>query len=190
MNTVQERIPRWMGVYDMTLAPWSGAAPVKPAVEVAVKSFQLTPEESARFLRIVSECGRIRRHYDIYRWLRGEVQHFLPHDILLSAWGDFANWDLKLDLTSGLPGVRTAQLAHCRVDQLIRQAYARWIEAGRSPVLLKPADVEPAQHCHCAIHAALRDMRSVLVHGVHDKRSGRDSLFIALGSRSFAKARS
>jgi transcriptional regulator EpsA len=190
MNTVQVKLPRWMGVYDMALAPWSAAAPVKPAVEVAVRKFQFTAEESARFLRIVSECGRIRRHYDIYRWLRGEVQHFLPHDILLSAWGDFANWDLKLDLASGLPGVRTAQLAHCRVDQLFRQAYARWIDAGRSPVLLKPADVEPTQHCHCAIHAALRDMRSVLVHGVHDKRSGRDSLFIALGSGSFTKGRS
>jgi transcriptional regulator EpsA len=190
MHTVQVKLPRWMAAYDRALAPWSAVAPVKPAAEVAVRKFQFTAEESVRFLRIVSECGRIRRHYDIYRWLRGEVQHFLPHDILLSAWGDFANWDLKLDLASGLPGVRTAQLAHCRVDQLFRQAYARWIDAGRSPVLLKPADLEPTQHCHCAIHAALRDMRSVLVHGVHDKRSGRDSLFIALGSGAFAKGRS
>ena len=82
MNTVQARIPRWIGGYQpmpATRWPASPAAEAKPAAEVAAKSFPLTAEESARFFRIVSECGRIRRHYEIYRWLGGEVQHFLPH---------------------------------------------------------------------------------------------------------------
>jgi len=194
MSTVQARIPRWIGGYAPQPAaryPAGAAAVVKPLQEHADKSFQLTAEESARFFRVVSECSRIRRHYDIYRWLGAEVQHFLPHEILLSAWGDFDSWDVKLDLTSGLPGVRTGQLAHCRVDSLVRQAYARWIDPGREPVLLKAADTEAAQHgCHCAIHTALKSMRSVLVHGVHDKRSGQDSLFIAFSSGSFTKGRS
>jgi transcriptional regulator EpsA len=159
--------------------------------DVAPKDFQLTAEESSRFLRIVAECGRIRRHYDVYRWLSGEVQYFLPHDILLSAWGDFEGWDLKLDLASGLPGVRTGQPAHCSVESFIRQAYARWTEAGRQPVLLKAADTEALQPaCHCPIHTALRSMRSVLVHGIHDQRSSRDSLFIALSCGSFTRGRS
>ena len=187
MNTVQVKLPRWMGIYEV---PWAARAPLRPAPEVAHKSFQFTAEESGRFLRIVAECARIRRHYDIYRWLGGEVQSFLAHDILLSAWGDFASWELKLDLTSALPGVRTASLAHCRVDSLLRRAYARWVDAGRSPVLLKPADVDLPQFCHCPIHTALREMRSVLVHGVHDKRSGRDSLFIAFGAGPVTKSRS
>jgi DNA-binding NarL/FixJ family response regulator len=54
-------------------------------------------------------------------------------------------------------------------------------------VLLKPADIEPPQYCHCPIHTALRRMRSVVVHGVHDKRSGNDSLFVALGAGTFPK---
>jgi transcriptional regulator EpsA len=194
MNTVQTRIPRWIGGYQpqpATRWPIHPAGAIKPAPEAAEKAFQLTGDESARFFRLVAECGRIRRHYDIYRWLGGEVQHFLPHEILISAWGDFDSWDVKLDLTSALPGVRTAQLAHCRVDALIRQAYARWTEAGREPVLLKAADTEAMQPaCHCAIHTALRGMRSILVHGMNDKRSGRDSLYIALSSGSFTKGRS
>jgi transcriptional regulator EpsA len=193
MNALQAKAPRWIGGYALAETPWSlsHARADKPVVEVAVKAFQLTADECARFLRIVSECARIRRHYDIYRWLSSEVQHFLPHEILLSAWGDFENWDVKLDLTSALPGVRTGQLAHCRVDALVRQAYARWIDAGREPVLLKAAETDAAQSgCLCPIHSALRSMRSVLVHGVHDKRSGHDSLFIALTCGSFTKGRS
>lgn len=194
MDTFQAKVPRWMGAvaYGMTTPPWCGGEQaVKGAPDIAPKGFQLTAEESGRFLRIVSECGRIRRHYDIYRWLAGEVQHFLPHEILLSAWGDFESWDLKLDLTSGLPGVRTGQLAHCRVDPFVRAAYGRWRDAGRQPVLLKAAEAEALQQsCACAVHAALRGMRSILVHGVHDQRSGHDSLFIALGSGSFTKGRS
>jgi transcriptional regulator EpsA len=192
MNSVQARIPRWIGGYQPQPATrWPAAPAARQAPESAEKSFALTGDESARFFRVVAECGRVRRHYDIYRWLGGEVQHFLPHEILLSAWGDFDSFDVKLDLTSALPGVRTGQLAHCRVDSLVRQAYARWIDARREPVTLKCADTEASQPgCHCPIHSAFRSMRSVLVHGVHDKRSGEDSLFIAFTCGSFTKGKS
>ena len=191
MNTLEVKLPRWMVLPAAPLSQWPRAAPVpKPAALAPARNVQLTSEEIARFLRIVSDCARIRRHYDIYQLLGGDVQHFLPHDILISAWGDFARWDLRIDLTSGLPGVRTAQLAHCSLDPLIQRAYARWIDAARSPVLLEPADLALGQHCHCAIHAALRGMRSMTVHGVHDKRSGHDSLFIALGCAAPNKSRS
>jgi transcriptional regulator EpsA len=192
MNTFQAAIPRWIGGYQPhPAASWPARPERKPQPDSAQKTFQLTAEESNRFFRVVAECGRIRRHNDIYRWLGGEVQHFLPHEILLSAWGDFDSFDVKLDLTSGLPGVRTAQLAHCRVDSLVRQAYARWIDAGREPVLLKSAETEATQpDCHCPIHSAFRSMRSMLVHGMHDKRSGQDSLFIAFTCGSFTKGRS
>jgi transcriptional regulator EpsA len=192
METVQARVPHWIGGWGQ-LPAWSrpAARPAKPALDCQPKAFQLTADESQRFIRLISECGRIRRHYDVYCWLNGEVQYFLPHEILLSAWGDFANWSLKLDVTSALPGVRTGQLAHCSVDSLIRQAYGRWISAGRQPVLLKALDAEAALNgCHCPVHATLRSMTSLLVHGVHDKRSGNDSLFIALSCGSFTKGRS
>jgi len=193
MNTIQAKLPRWVLSQGVPLVPWSSGAArgLKPVPGGAPKDFGLTAEESSRFLRIVAECGRIRSHYDVYRWLGDEVQYFLPHDILLSAWGDFQTWDVQLDLTSGLPGVRTGQLAHCRVESFVRQAYGRWVDAGWQPVLLKAADTEALQPaCHCPVHTALRSMRSVLVHGMHDQRSGRDSLFVALSCGSFTKGRS
>ena len=192
MDTVQARIPQWIGGWGQPLA-WPQQSPraVKPMVGTQSKAFQLTTDESVRFMRIVAECGRIRRHYDIYRLLGGEVQYFLPHEILLSAWGDFESWNLKLDLTSGLPGVRTSQLAQCSLDDFIRQAYGRWVDGGREAVVLKASETVCAQSaCHCPLHAAMRSMSSVLVYGMHDKRSGHDSLFIALSCGSFTKGRS
>jgi DNA-binding CsgD family transcriptional regulator len=86
--------------------------------------------------------------------------------------------------------VRTEQLAHCRIRPLIKSCYAQWALRGRQPLLLEAAAaaaVDPA--CACPLHGALRGMRSLLVHAVQDKRSGNDSLFIALDSASFDERR-
>jgi transcriptional regulator EpsA len=88
---------------------------------------------------------------------------------------------------SGLPGVRTAQIAHCRVDDLVRPCYAQWVSAGRKPLALQAVEVmAPHAICTCRVHQALRNMRSVLVHGVRDARNGDESLYIALDSAPFA----
>jgi transcriptional regulator EpsA len=155
------------------------------ARRAAPKAFQLTAEESARFLQIVSDSALITRHYDLNLWLNGEIQQFLPHEILLAAWGDFSTGPLKLDITSALPGVRTAGLAHCRLDDLVRDAYAQWTGAGRRPVL--SSMVAPSAECACSLHAALRGMRSVMLHGVRDQRSGHESLYLAFSYGSLTK---
>ena len=158
----------------------------------AAKAFQLSEEEAARFLRIVADALGITRHYQLFLWLNGELQQFVPHQILISAWGDFAKWDLKLDLVSRLSGVRTEQLTRCRIDELLKQLHSQWVEADRRPLLVKAAEVIDMQtaSCSCPVHSALRSMRCVLVHGLRDARGGHESLYIALGTESFARGRS
>jgi transcriptional regulator EpsA len=157
---------------------------------VPAKACELEAQEGARFLRIVSEGMLVKRHFEIFRWLNGELQQFLPHDILIAAWGDFEQWSLKFDITSGLPGVRTAQLAQCPVDDFVRKAHARWLEAGRRPLLLRSDEALEPHPCSCPMHAALRAMRAILVHGMRDQRSGNDSLYIALSAGSLIRGRS
>jgi transcriptional regulator EpsA len=142
----------------------------------------LTTEDSASLLRIVSSGALISRHYEIFDWLRGEVQQLLPHQILLAAWGDFRKRELQLDVTSALPGVRTAQLARCRVDDLVHRGHAEWVAAARRPVLLDITNLRAPRACACPVHLALRNMRSAVVHGVRDRRVGHESLYIALDS--------
>lgn len=189
MDAIQARVPSWVGavVCGAPFSTWSARDADSPS-RAPARVFHLSAEEGARFLRIVSECGRIRRHCDIHRWLSGDVQHFLPHQMLLSAWGDFETAELKLDLISSLPGVRTSRLAHCRVEPLIREAYARWCDGGREPLLMDVADSGAAHEpCGCPVHVALRRMRHMIVHGVHDKRSGSNAVYIALAAEPLAK---
>ena len=145
---------------------------------------RFTAEESSRFLRIISSGALINRHHGIFRWLSGEVQQVLPHRILIAAWGDFAKHDLKLDITSALPGVRTAQLARCSIHDFVHKARTEWAAAGGQPVVLETADFAVPRACGCPIHAALRGMRSAVVHGIRDARGGHESLYIALDTES------
>jgi transcriptional regulator EpsA len=181
MDTDQARLAKFRARRAATPS-WTGNADAASAA--AGSPFRLTTEESARFLRIVSQGALISRHYAIYQWLSGEVQQVLPHRILIAAWGDFAKRDLKLDITSALPGVRTVQVARCSIDDFVHKAHAEWLDAGRQPVLLETADFAPPRACGCPIHAALREMRSAVVHGVRDERSGNESLYVALDTES------
>ena len=144
----------------------------------------LDARDGAKFIGLLAQSRLVRRYGELIGWLR-EVQEFLPHQILLAAWGDFQRWNVKSEIVSHLPGPRALQGRGCTLDDLLRDAYAQWIRGGREPLVLMAA-AAPAlrKPCGCALHGALSSMRSLLVHGVRDKLSGCDSLYIALDRRS------
>jgi transcriptional regulator EpsA len=147
----------------------------------------LDAHDGARFVRVLSESRLVRRHGELLRWLN-EVQQFLPHEILIAAWGDFQRWNIKCEVVSHLPDVCAAPRRGCALDDLLRDLYTQWVRSGREPLVLQAALAAALRKpCACALHGALRGMRCVLVHGVRDKRSGCDSLYITLGSSSFGE---
>jgi transcriptional regulator EpsA len=181
MNTYPARLPKFT-IASPRVAPFSSSqAGAEPP---PLPPLRFTAEESSRFLRIISSGALINRHHGIFQWLSGEVQQVLPHRMLIAAWGDFAKHDLKLDITSALPGVRTAQLARCSIHDFVHKAHAEWAAGGGQPVLLETADFAVPRACACPIHAALREMRSAVVHGIRDARGGNESLYIALDTES------
>ena len=153
----------------------------RTAPQPAPHGADFTADENEKLLRIISQASRIRRHYELFQLLRGEVQYFIPHQILISAWGDFQGSELKLDVISPLPGVRTGRLNGCNIGGQLRSLHARWLVHGRQPVLLdNTADQRLIQSgCGCALHKSMQSMVSVLLHGVHDKRDGTESLYVA-----------
>jgi transcriptional regulator EpsA len=157
----------------------------------AADAFPLTAEESGDFLRIVEATAKINRHYDLFRLLQGEVQRFIPHQILISAWGNFRDSNLKLDVISPIPGVRTGKLNGCGIEHLLKDLFTRWVANGRRNILLDNAATKPitSSICSCPLHLAMLGMGSLLVHGVHDERDEIDSLYVALNPGSIVNGR-
>ena len=155
----------------------------------APAAFELTGDEIRSFLRLIARSLHVKRHYELFQLVQGEVQNFIPHQILVSAWGDFDSSDLNIDVISAIPGVRTHGLATCDVERLMRAMYVRWLAHGRRPLLLHNTlgELLGGSNCHCTVHAALRGMRSALVHGNHSARDGADSLYLALNSGPIMK---
>jgi DNA-binding CsgD family transcriptional regulator len=86
--------------------------------------------------------------------------------------------------------VRTEQIAHCRINDLVRDSYGQWLHAHRRPLLLKGSETVIAKaDCTCLVHKALIGMHSLLVHGICDRRGGYESLYIALNSEPISTAR-
>jgi len=147
----------------------------------------LSDEDLKRYLGLVEQSLRVRRHFDLLLWLQGDVQRFLPHEIMLAGWGDFRLGMIAHDIVSALPGVRTARTTVESVSPLLSSLFARWTELGRAPYVIRagesgfPAALEtpgegPALDCE--LGGALKCARSALIHGICDERGRHDCLYV------------
>ena len=97
--------------------------------------------DSGHLERLVAEIVDVRTHLDLFMWLHGDVQQHLPHDILLAAWGDFASGELRHDVVSGIPGVRTSKCQLPVLAPLLQALFNHWICASRQPYSLIAREV-------------------------------------------------
>ncbi|MDQ3186827.1 MAG: transcriptional regulator EpsA [Pseudomonadota bacterium] len=127
----------------------------------------------------------MRKHSDLLKWLQGEVQQYLPHEIMLAAWSDFGASHFRHDLVSALPGVRTEHSNPENLSALLRGLYSCWVELGKIPYRLSVGAsgflLEDA-HSQSAFGEALHGMRSLLVHGINDERGCQDCLYMIFNS--------
>lgn len=144
------------------------------------------------YFRVIQEGIAVRRHCDLLKWLQGEIQHYLPHEIMLAAWGDFGSNSINHDIISPLPGVRTAQSEPEGLSPLLRALYNRWVELGRMPRALSVSKFgiggsgifHAGSGPQCSFGKALQGMRSSLLHGISDKRGGpHDCLYVIFSSQ-------
>jgi transcriptional regulator EpsA len=149
-------------------------------------NFPLTAEHAERYTRIIEEGAEVRRHYDFLIWLQGELQHYLPHEIMLAAWGDFNSDYVHHDIASALLGVRTDHSNAKALSPLLQGLFSRWTALGKTPYTLTDDESVFLLEEHglqCPLGAALRGMRSALIHGVSDKRGQHDCLYVVFSSR-------
>ena len=145
----------------------------------------LSPENLDRYYHIITEANSICRHHELLTWLQGDIQYYLPHEILIAAWGDFAANRISYDIVSAMPGVRTEHSTPQALLPLLQGLFNRWVELGKSPYTLGVGEsgfLLEGDGLQCSLGNALQAMRSLLVHGLTNERSHHDCLYVIFSS--------
>jgi transcriptional regulator EpsA len=145
----------------------------------------LSNEDIQHYHRVVTHAVQVRSHFDALVWLQGDMQRYLPHDILIAAWGNFADGDVRHDVISALPGVRSHATGEAAVNAMLRHLFSRWIEFGKLPFAMNSDEGGFAQHgvgLESALGDVLQTMRGAMVHGISDARGNHDCLYVTFSS--------
>lgn len=166
------------------------------------------------FLQTAEAALRIEEHMDLFLWLQGDVQRFLPHEVLIAAWGDFDAGSISFDVISPLPSMRTESLyalgnsnpsaaenckkrlkdageRKCGAIPLIARLRARWHAVDCAPyVVLRNSDEYSLDficpECDPVSAGLLGNMRSSLVHGFSDRRGKLECIYVFLSTQDLS----
>lgn len=137
--------------------------------------------DPALFLQIAAQGAGIESHAELWRWLRGDVQQWLPHEAMLAGWGDFASGPLQHDILCSLPGLRTHDFPPGALAPLLGFLRDCWAAAQQMPCQV---DLDLCRQllrdCPAPARHALAGMRTALVHGTRGGRRGEEQIFAAL----------
>lgn len=147
----------------------------------------LSPEELCHYHGVVTHSVAVRSHLDMLVWLQGGMQHYLPHDIMIAAWGNFKNHEtVQHDIISPLTGVRSHNSNPETITPLLLQLFTRWTEFGNKTFTInvdKNGFQIEGTGLNCALHDALKKMRSAVVHGINDERGSHDCLYVLFSAK-------
>ena len=149
----------------------------------------LNAQESG--LNILSETiyqsNFVRKHFDFYQWQQNYVNKFIPHNVLISAWGDFTKGDLQFDICSSVPEIHNQQLTSgCNeVNPLMSALFNKW-EGNNDKWFFQEEfklwELDLNFSSDDKIMTELLAMRTVLVYGFRDKRTNTSVLYAFLNS--------
>ena len=136
------------------------------------------------FVDLISETTEIRTHGDFLKWTQGRLQEFLPHDLMIAAWGDFSLGIIYYEIVSQIPGARTDIMQDQEMSAFLKRLYSYWISKDRTPFqLLGERSVIRCRDIHDEkLKAIMQNMKSALLHAIKDVRGGSDSFYVLLSS--------
>ena len=145
-------------------------------------------DDFGHYLNLIQGATVVQRHVDLLYWMRGDVQHFLPHDIFLSGWGNFQEGVVAHDIVSCLPGARSYAPGTDVLPFLLARFYDYWVGASKQPCRVNFSSFEylrGSTSLYGSFGHTLRSMRSVLIHGLRDGRSQHECLYVMLSAHEF-----
>lgn len=141
----------------------------------------LSPWELQQFYGVVTRSVGVNSHVQMLHWLQGDMQRYLPHSILIAAWGDFHGCDIQYDILSPLVGVRSQNANPKTLTPLLFELFSRWRQSSRKPLALNADEGGFLLHdsgLTCALGDALQNMRSAMLHDINDERGHQDCLYV------------
>jgi transcriptional regulator EpsA len=119
-------------------------------------------------------------------WMQGDLQRYLPHDLLIAAWGNFSTGNIRHDVVSIMAGVRSVPSNDAIVSPFLTRLFEQWIANARKAYVCSGGAL--AQLVHTTdqsnlLGEALRETTSALVHGIKDERGSHDCLYVAFTGR-------
>ena len=101
---------------------------------------------------------------------------------MLAVWREGNKHPLHHDLVSALPGVRTAYFQSEDLLALQQNLYGCWAGGGKKPFRVNLGECgnlcASFPESLCDFGKAFHGMQSLLVHGISDKRTGQDCLYV------------
>lgn len=137
------------------------------------------PESTrARILQAMQDSLLVHRPFQLFLWLQGELQHVFAHEIMIAIYRRPGSGKLDLDVVSSLPDVRAEDLDAIDSQALAAPLLDQWICNDRAPIALNGFRAFlPSLPAASKIFRALETMQALYAHGVHDGRTGTDSLY-------------
>lgn len=140
--------------------------------------------ERTIFHQVLAQGMRVRSHLEMLEWLQGDLQRYLPHDIMVAAWGDFQaeKCTIQYDIISAVADVRTHNLTLEQFNPTLAGQYMRWQALGRVPFVFNASEADflnDVASRACTLGSGTYKVHSILVHGISDKRSKNDCLYLA-----------
>ncbi len=137
-------------------------------------------DDQSHFFQVVGQVPDIRSHFDLFMWLGGGLQRFLPHDILVAAWGDFQSGALHIDIISPMTGVRTDDTNVRAAAPLMSDMFQRWQAGQKAPYAIHVGSNGfdlPNGYASSPLGRALQQMQATVVHGITDHRGQYDCIY-------------
>ena len=139
-----------------------------------------------QLLDIITAAIDIRSHEEFLIWAQGALQNFLPHEVMIAAWGDFSLGIIYYDIISAMPGARTHLMQEKDMAAFLKRLYFYWISKDKTPshlvaekTVIRCRDIRDGQ-----LKSKMQNMKTALFHAIKDMRGGSDSFFVLLSSEA------
>lgn len=145
---------------------------------------ELSDIQKSQFFGIVNESLSIRSNFEFMLWSQGNLQQFLPHDIMIAAWGDFSLGLINFDIISPLSDMHREEMQNAKLTPLLKRLFDYWSEHSGSPftIRMKHGLSDRDQFGYEQLGGRFRMMKTALVHAIKDKRGRHDCLYVLLSA--------